>query len=52
MANLKTEYTDIKDVTHQVEHITASNEDNVGQEQVVEALFYALTRLGKRVSAQ
>ena len=51
MANLKKEYTDIKAITHRVDHITASDKDKAGKEQVVEALFHALTRPGKRIPA-
>lgn len=47
MANLKTEYTDTKDVTHRVEHLTVT-EGGRSREQVMEELFTALTKKEKR----
>ena len=51
MANLKQEYTDIKDVTHKVEHLMASDKDDSSRERIVEELSNALTKSGKRVPA-
>lgn len=43
MANLKDEYTDIKNKTHSVEHVIAPTVDKRGRECVMEELLYALT---------
>ena len=51
IAILRTEYTDIKDVKHKVEHHTVFDKNNDRRERVVEELFQALTRPGKRVPA-
>ena len=51
MINLKTEYTDVKDKKHKVEHHIVSDEDKNDKERVVEELFHALTKSGKRISA-
>ena len=48
MAKLKTEYTDVKDVKHQVQHTTVSEEDRKNKEQILEELFTALTKKDKR----
>lgn len=48
MANLKEEYTDIRDRTHSVEHVVVSTGDKADQERIVEELLQALTRTGKR----
>lgn len=48
MAKLKTEYTDVKDVKHQVKHTTVSDEDRKNREQILEELFTALTKKDKR----
>ena len=50
MSKLRTEYTDIKDVKHHVEHLNV-NENDSNREQILEELFIALTRKGKRTSA-
>ena len=47
MANLKDEYTDIRDRTHSVEHVVVSAEDKAAQERIMEELLYALTRTGR-----
>ena len=44
MTNLKKEYTDTKNIKHKVEHALASDEARNSKEQIVEELFYALTR--------
>ncbi len=49
--NLKTEYTDIKDIKHKVEHHTVSNKEDNSKEQVMEELYLALTKHGKRIPA-
>ena len=51
MANLKTEYTDIKDVKHHVEHIIVAEGDNKDREQLLEELFAAMTSKNKRIYA-
>ena len=53
MQNLKKEYIDVKNITHKVEHVMVSNKDNNdnNMERIIEELFHALTRPGKRVSA-
>lgn len=49
--HLTTEYTDIKDVKHNVEHLTVPADDKNNREQIVEELLNALTKPGKRISA-
>lgn len=49
MADLKTEYTDIKDRKHRVEHFTVHEEDPADRERLKEELFLALTRAEKRI---
>ncbi len=49
MANLRTEYTDVKDVKHNVEHITVTDSDKKAYEQILEELLNALTRKDKRL---
>ena len=51
MANLKEEYIDTRDRTHKVEHILVPPEDKATKERIVEELFQALTRTGKKISA-
>lgn len=51
MANLKYEYTDIKDRKHRVEHVTIHEEDSANQERLKEELLLALTRREKRIPA-
>lgn len=51
MANLKDEYTDIKDRKHRVEHFTVHEEDPANRERLKEELFLALTRTEKRIPA-
>lgn len=51
MMNLMTEYTDIKDVKHNVQHLTVPTDDKNNREQIVEELLNALTKPGKRISA-
>ena len=51
MANLKEEYTDIRDRTHSVEHVVVSAGDKADRERIVEELLYALTRTGKDIPA-
>ena len=50
MANLKEEYTDIRDRTHSIEHVVVSAEDKADQERLLEELLYALTRTGRDIS--
>ena len=49
VADLKTEYTDIRDRIHKVEHTVVPVEDKAAREQIIEELFYALTRTGRKV---
>ncbi len=51
MANLKEEYTDTRDRTHRVEHIVMPADDKDSRERIVEDLFQALVRTGKKVPA-
>ena len=51
MAKLKTEYTDVKDVKHHVEHLTVTESDNMDREQILEELFAAMTKKDKRIYA-
>ena len=51
MADLKDEYTDIKDRKHRVEHFTVHEEDPANRERLKEELFLALTRTEKRIPA-
>lgn len=51
MVQLKTEYTDIKDVKHNVEHHTIPAVDQNSRERIFEELLNALTRRGKHSSA-
>jgi hypothetical protein len=51
MTNLKTEYTDVKENKHKVEHHVVSEKDGNSKEQVIEELLHALTRPGKRIPA-
>lgn len=43
MAQLQTEYTDVKDVKHQVEHVIVAENDKKTREQLMEELFTALS---------
>ena len=51
MANLKEEYTDIKNIKHHVEHIILSTNDKNRKEQMIEELYYTLTKSNKHISA-
>ena len=51
MAKLKEEYTDTRDRTHKVEHILVPTEDKTARERIVDELFQALTRTGKKIPA-
>ena len=51
MANLKTEYIDVKDKKHQVEHLIVSDDEKDNRERIVEELLHALTKTGKRIPA-
>ena len=48
MANLTKEYTDIKDIKHNVEHSVLSADKENNKEQIIEELFHALTKPRKR----
>ena len=51
MAQLQTEYTDVKDVKHQVEHVIVLETDKKTREQLMEELYSALTRNNNRIPA-
>lgn len=51
MAKLKTEYTDIRDVKHRVEHLTVAEDGKKSREQLLDELFTALTKQNKRIPA-
>lgn len=49
MPKLKTEYTDRKNVKHQVEHILIADENKKNDEQILDELIKALERKEKRI---
>ena len=51
MSKLRTEYTDIKDIKHKVQHSTVDSDVQKNREQIVEELLNALSRKNKRISA-
>lgn len=51
MANLKEEYTDIRNRRHMVKHMIVPSEDKAERERIMEELFYALTKAGKKLPA-
>ena len=51
MANLKQEYIDMKDVKHHVEHLTVPEQESTDREQIVQELYAALTKPGRKMSA-
>lgn len=51
MAQLKTEYTDVKDVKHQVEHVIVTENDKKSREQLMEELYSALARKNSPIPA-
>ena len=51
MLTLRTEYTDVKDVKHHVEHILAAGNERQSREQLIEELYTALTREYKKIPA-
>ena len=51
MANLKNEYTDIKNIRHKVQHFTVKTNDFIGREYLMKELFFALTKKNKNISA-
>lgn len=44
MAELVTKYTDVKNITHNVQHIAPTPEDNSEKEQLTEEIFRVLTQ--------
>jgi len=48
MLKLKTEYIDVKNTRHNVEHVIVPADDN-NRERVISDLFRSLTRLGRRI---
>lgn len=51
MAILTKEYTDIRQNTHRVEHITLAEDSRNSKEQIVEELFRILTRQNRHIPA-
>lgn len=51
MADLIKEYTDIRNMKHKVEHLTVLIEEENGRERVLEELFCALSKTGRRKPA-
>ena len=51
MINLLSEYTDVKNIRHKVAHLTMTDTDDTGKESIIEELYFALTRIGKRIPA-
>ena len=51
MSKLITEYTDTKDVKHQVEHTTVAEDNQKNREQLLDELVNALDKKDKRISA-
>ena len=49
MTELKTEYTDTRDVTHRVEHLTVTESSGRSREQILDELFTALTGKDKQI---
>lgn len=49
MADLKEKYTDIRNRTHTVEHITMQADDKSARERIVEELLYVLGKSGEQV---
>lgn len=49
MANLKSEYLDIKDIKHKVEHLIMSSDDKNSKERIIEELFSALARSSRHI---
>lgn len=47
MADLVKEYTDTKNIKHIVEHSILSADKQNNREQIIEALFHALTKPNK-----
>ena len=44
MAELVTKYTDVKNITHNVKHISLAPKDNTEREQLTEEIIRVLTR--------
>ena len=48
MQNLKKEYTDIKNITHRVQHTVLNEKDTITKEKIIQDLLHALTAKHKR----
>lgn len=48
MLNLRKEYTDIKNITHRVQHTVLNEKDTVAKEKILQDLLHALTAKHKR----
>lgn len=51
MADLKREYTDIRNRKHTVEHFMADNEKESSREQIVQQLLHILNKHGRKMPA-
>lgn len=51
MQKLRTEYTDVKDVKHHVEHILLTEKEQRSRERIMEELYTALTRESRKIPA-
>lgn len=51
MADLKKEYTDIRNRKHTVEHFMAENEKENSKEQIIQQLLQVFSKPGKRMPA-
>lgn len=50
MAILATEYTDVKNIKHKVEHSTASAKEGENRERIMEELFSVLTKTKRHIA--
>lgn len=48
--NLIHEYTDLKNIPHRVEHLTATNTKET-REKIIEEVLQALTKQGRQISS-
>lgn len=49
MAELKKEYTDIRNMRHKVEHLVAASENKNDKEQIIQELYHVLTKTDRRI---
>lgn len=50
MAILTTEYTDVKNIKHKVEHSTVSAKEGENRERIMEELFSVLTKTKRHIA--